>query len=279
MPPSVRSRRVRSELLRPHWLSRGIMDRAPNSRKLLQYVLRNRHEVRPPRQGFAVMQRPIEETQYCPRPVAAFGSPGDQDVARARDRPTLRTRRICRQLPARFVRPPPGRLRSGTKCVAPGLDEPPVMVTQRNITEMMSACVGVLDVPDRELGSLHECRHAFAPDTPHARRPHGPERGANLRPPACTRARQIVGPEQRAARRVAPMHHCDISVWQYDIRVECRNRCLVPAANLSQIDLGEQRTSQLELPGPYSRHADHRHDATQDDRKLHQTRSVKLLRS
>src|SRR5882757_1653858 len=107
---------------------------------------------------------------------------------------------------------PVGGFGSGTECTAARLYKPAIAIAQADVAQVMLPGVNVLDIADRKPGALDIRSHAFVTGTADAGGPFWGQRGAYAGLPISARARQVVGPQQRAAGRIASMHDGDVGI-------------------------------------------------------------------
>src|SRR5205823_598584 len=79
-------------------------------------------------------------------------------------------------------------------------------------------------------------------------------------------------------RTVRAMNHRDLGIGKLDALIYLRDGGIVPFGDLAEIDVGEERTGQLEFAGLHAYKIDDRNIAADDGRKLQQAVFFELFR-
>ena len=111
-----------------------------------------------------------------------------------------------------------------------------------------------------------------------ADRPFDGRAGADAGLPFRTDLGKVVGEDEGRPRTVRAMHDDDRLRRQLDVRVELRDRRIVPLGDLAEEDVRQRRPVEDELVRADAVEIDDWHVAADDRRELHQARSRQILR-
>src|ERR1019366_2669165 len=157
------------------------------------------------------------------------------------------------------------------------LHELAILVFYRSVAHLVLLGVGVLDVTDRTLDPLHVRRDALIALAAHTFRPGDGGAGAYLLFPFGVHLGKLIGPDESRARAVGTAHDGDRIGRQLGARIQVDNRLVVPALDLAEENVAQNRARELELAGGDAFEIDHGNDAADDRRKLHQARLLQIF--
>ena len=115
--------------------------------------------------------------------------------------------------------------------------------------ELVGERVGEADVADRPVGLGDRGGDAVVAVAADPGRELDLGRGADLRLPLGADRREVVGERVGVAAAVAAVDRRDLGARQADARVELGDRRVVPLGDLAEVDVGEDRTAQLQPRG------------------------------
>ena len=151
------------------------------------------------------------------------------------------------------------------------------LVDHRGVGQLVLLGVGIFDIADRVLGLADVAGNAFVALGANAHRPFDRGAGTDLGLPLGARLGEIVGEVEGGARTVGTADHGDGVGRQLQLRIELRDRGIVPLRDLAEIDVAEQFARQHQFTRLDAFEVHDRNDRAHHHRPLHQAVLFELL--